>query len=63
MRFWDKESAIPFDQLIYEMYAHRSNKEMLLDIQGIITANKQDYCSVHYYTLINAVKGYLGNLE
>jgi hypothetical protein len=63
MRFWDKESAIPFDHLIYEMYANRANREMLLEIQVIITANKQDYCTVHYHTLTNALEGYLGNLE
>ncbi len=62
MTFHDKHSAIPFEELIYEMYQHQKDREMLLSIEELIITNKDDYCPVHLFTLINAIKGYLENM-
>ncbi len=63
MTLKDRPSAIPFEELIFEMYQNQNDREVLLDIEQIIITNKDDYCPVHLFTLINAIKGYLENMD
>lgn len=58
-----KTSSIPFQMLLEEMYNNQKDRTALLGIERVIIENKEDYCLVHLYTMINAIKGYLVNME
>ena len=57
----ETETAIPFEDLIIELYNNQKDKQFLLEVENFIIKNKEDYSLVYLHTLVNTIKGYLVN--
>ena len=57
----ETETAIPFEDLIIELYNNQKDKQFLREVENFIIKNREDYSPVYLHTLVNTIKGYLVN--